>query len=62
MGDENRIAGKVKEFGGKVTGDDKLETEGKTQNVKGKVENAVDEAKDKAEGAIEGLRGGDRKD
>jgi uncharacterized protein YjbJ (UPF0337 family) len=57
MGDENKVAGKIKEIGGKVTGDDRLETEGKVQNAKGKVESAVDEAREKAKGALEGLRG-----
>jgi uncharacterized protein YjbJ (UPF0337 family) len=62
MGDENRIAGKVKELGGRVTGDKKLESEGKVQNAKGKVENAVDDVKDTARGAVEGITGRGSKD
>ena len=62
MGDENRIAGKVKEIGGKVTGDQELETEGKVQNARGKVENAVDDVKDKVKGAVRGITGRDTKD
>jgi uncharacterized protein YjbJ (UPF0337 family) len=62
MGDENRVAGKVKELGGKVTGDRELETEGKVQNARGKVENAVEDMKETAKGAVEGARGGERKD
>jgi uncharacterized protein YjbJ (UPF0337 family) len=61
MGDENRVAGKVKELGGKVTGDRELETEGKVQNARGKVENAVEDMKETAKGAVEGARGGERK-
>lgn len=37
---------KVKEVAGKVTGDAKLETEGKTQQVAGKIQNAVGGFKD----------------
>jgi uncharacterized protein YjbJ (UPF0337 family) len=39
--DEDRVEGKVKEVGGKLTGDDSLENEGKAQGTWGK-------AKDKA--------------
>jgi uncharacterized protein YjbJ (UPF0337 family) len=39
--------GKVKEVGGKLTGDAKLEAEGKTQKAKGKVQNTIGGAKDK---------------
>jgi uncharacterized protein YjbJ (UPF0337 family) len=39
--------GKVKETGGKLTGDAKLEAEGKAQKAKGKVQNTIGGAKDK---------------
>jgi uncharacterized protein YjbJ (UPF0337 family) len=39
--------GKVKEAGGKLTGDAKLEAEGKAQKAKGKVQNTIGGAKDK---------------
>jgi uncharacterized protein YjbJ (UPF0337 family) len=51
--DKNRVGGMVdqakgaiKEVAGKVTGDAKLETEGKADKAAGKVENAVGGAKD----------------
>jgi uncharacterized protein YjbJ (UPF0337 family) len=51
--DKNRIEGsveqakgKVKEVAGKVTGDSKLEGEGKADQVAGKVQNAVGGIKD----------------
>lgn len=36
-GQEDQVAGKVKEFEGKVTGDAAKETEGKVQSAQGKV-------------------------
>jgi uncharacterized protein YjbJ (UPF0337 family) len=51
-GDADRLAGKVKELGGKVTGDRELETEGKTQHAEGKVENAIDDAAAKVKGTV----------
>nr|WP_295236109.1 CsbD family protein [uncultured Brevundimonas sp.] len=53
MADHDRIAGaakniggKIKEGVGKVTGDTKLQAEGKADQVEGKVQNAVGGAKD----------------
>ncbi len=40
-GSLHQAKGKVKEVAGKVTGDAKLETEGKTEKNAGKVQNAV---------------------
>ena len=55
--DEDRIKGSaeqakgvVKEAAGKVLGDKKLETEGKTDKVAGKVQNAVGGLKDAVRG------------
>jgi uncharacterized protein YjbJ (UPF0337 family) len=42
----HQVKGAVKEAAGKVTGDKKLETEGKGEKVAGKVQNAVGGAKD----------------
>lgn len=42
----NQVKGTVKEMAGKVTGDAKLEAEGKTDKMAGKVQNAVGGAKD----------------
>ena len=42
----------MKEVAGKATGDSKLETEGKTQQVAGKVQNAVGGFKDAVKEAV----------
>ena len=44
--------GKVKEVAGHVTGDKKLENEGKADQVKGAVHKAVGDAKDSAKQAF----------
>lgn len=53
MADQDRIdgaatnlGGKVKEAAGKLTGDEKLKAEGRADQVKGKVQNAVGGVKD----------------
>jgi len=55
-GEADQIAGKAKELQGKVTGDDELESEGKTQQGAGDVEHAVGEAGDKLKGAGQALK------
>jgi len=45
-GSAEQAKGKVKEWAGKVTGDAKTEGEGKTDQVKGKVQNTVGGFKD----------------
>jgi uncharacterized protein YjbJ (UPF0337 family) len=45
-GSANHAKGAIKEAAGKVTGDTKLETEGKVDKAAGKVQNAVGGAKD----------------
>lgn len=45
-GSAQSIKGKIKEVAGKVTGDSKLQAEGKADQVGGKVRNAVGGAKD----------------
>jgi uncharacterized protein YjbJ (UPF0337 family) len=42
----HQVKGSVKEAAGKVTGDKKLEAEGKGEKIGGKVQNAVGGAKD----------------
>ena len=42
----HQVKGSVKEAAGKLTGDKKLEAEGKGEKVGGKVQNAVGGAKD----------------
>ena len=49
-GAAKNIGGKLKEAAGKVTGDTKLETEGKADQVAGKVQNAVGGIKDTLRG------------
>jgi uncharacterized protein YjbJ (UPF0337 family) len=53
-GSMTNMKGSVKEGAGKLTGDSKLEAEGKMDKVKGKVQNAVGGIKD-------ALKGDDRK-
>ena len=45
-GAAKNMGGKIKEAAGKVTGDTKLQAEGKADQVEGKVQNAVGGAKD----------------
>mgnify|MGYP002629944094 CR=1 FL=1 len=52
-GAAEQAKGKVKEFTGKVTGDSKLENEGKADQVAGKVQNTVGGMKDAAKEALE---------
>jgi uncharacterized protein YjbJ (UPF0337 family) len=49
-GSAQQAKGAVKEAAGKVLGDKKLETEGKTDKVAGKVQNAIGGLKDAVRG------------
>ena len=49
-GAAKNIGGKIKETAGKVTGDTKLQAEGKADQVEGKVQNAVGGLKDTLRG------------
>jgi len=49
-GSAAQAKGKVKEVAGKVTGDSKLQSEGKADQVKGKLQNAVGGLKDTLRG------------
>jgi uncharacterized protein YjbJ (UPF0337 family) len=49
-GSANQAKGTIKEMAGKVTGDAKLESEGKADKVAGKVQNAVGGLKDTLRG------------
>ena len=55
-GTTDKIKGAVKEGVGKVTGDRRTETEGKTDQVKGDVKNAARDVSDAAKGARDSLR------
>ena len=46
-GAAKNIGGKIKEAAGKVTGDSKLQAEGKADQVEGKVQNTVGGVKDR---------------
>jgi uncharacterized protein YjbJ (UPF0337 family) len=46
----------IKEFAGRVTGNKKLETEGKVDQVKGAIHNAAGDAKDAGKEAIDTLK------
>jgi uncharacterized protein YjbJ (UPF0337 family) len=48
----HQVKGSVKEAAGKVSGDKKLEAEGKGEKVAGKVQNAVGGAKDSVRDAL----------
>ncbi len=48
-----QVAGTVKEGVGKLTGDAKLQTEGKAEKLAGKVQNAVGGAKDSVRDALD---------
>jgi len=52
-GSAEQAKGKVKEVAGKVTGDAKLESEGKTQKIAGKVQNTIGGMKDAVKEAVE---------
>lgn len=56
-GTADNVKGNIKETAGAVTGDEKLENEGKTDQLVGKLKDAVDDVKDAAEGAIDKVRG-----
>ena len=65
----DRIAGKAKEAAGKVTGNKETETEGRLQNIEGKVAEKFGEVKDEVaekaddvKGAVKGVAARFKKD
>lgn len=54
---KDKLSGRLKEGAGKLTGDKEVETEGKVQQGKADVADAVQDAKDTVKGAVDGLRG-----
>lgn len=52
QGSAEQAKGKLKEVAGKVTGDTKLESEGKAQKVAGKIQNTVGGMKDAFKEAV----------
>ena len=55
-GAADKAVGKTKEAAGHVTGNKKLETEGKVDQVKGAAHTAAGDAKDAGKEAIEAVR------
>lgn len=53
QGSAEQAKGKVKEVAGKVTGDAKLESEGKAQKAAGKIQNMVGGMKDAVKEAVD---------
>ncbi len=53
-GSAKNLGGKFKEGAGKLTGDAKLESEGKADQIEGKAQNAVGGIKDSAREALDG--------
>ncbi|MET7755863.1 CsbD family protein [Streptomyces sp. NPDC005389] len=53
--DTEKAKGKLKEAAGKATGDKRLETEGKTDQVKGKVREAGEAVVERAKGVRDSL-------
>lgn len=60
-GTVDKIKGSIKEAVGKVTGDRRLESEGKTDQVKGDVKNAGHDIKEAVKGVRDSLKDEQRK-
>ena len=57
MADEKeKLAGKAKEVTGKATGDERLESEGRTQRTTEETKEKVEELGDKAKGVVQGVK------
>jgi len=54
--DRDKLAGKTKETAGKVTGDDRLESEGRTQHDTAEGKEKAKGAADKAKGMVKGIK------
>ena len=52
----DKVFGKAKEVAGRVTGNKRLETEGKVDQAKGAVRNAAGDAKDAGKKAIDSIK------
>jgi uncharacterized protein YjbJ (UPF0337 family) len=58
--DADEMKGKLKETAGKATGNERLESEGRTDQVKGKAKDAADDAADAVRGVRDSLTDDDR--
>ncbi len=52
----DKAKGKAKEMVGKVTGNERMQAEGKTDQAKAKLREVADEARERAEGVRDSLR------
>lgn len=59
---KDKLGGQAKEGLGKLTGDKETETEGQAQQGKADVKDKLQDARDTVKGALDGLRGQDKKD
>ena len=59
---KDKLGGQAKEGLGKLTGDKEAETEGQAQQGKADAKDKLQDARDTAKGALDGLRGQDKKD
>ncbi|MEV5125105.1 CsbD family protein [Streptomyces decoyicus] len=60
MGDKgamDKMKGKAKQKAGKVMGDERLKSEGRTDEAKGKAKSAMGNAKENAQGMKDSLKG-----
>ena len=53
QGSAEQAKGKIKEIAGKITGDTKLESEGKAEKAAGKIQNTVGGIKDTIKEAVD---------
>ena len=52
----DQLEGKAKEIGGKLTGNEELETEGRTQKAAEDTKEKIEEGVDMVKGAVKGVR------
>lgn len=57
MANKDELKGRAKEAAGDLTGNDRLQNEGKADKAEGKVKDAVDTVRDKAGEAVDKLKG-----
>ncbi|MGV9880133.1 CsbD family protein [Streptomyces sp. NPDC003006] len=55
-GSMDKMKGKAKEMGGKISGDDRRTAEGRTDQAKGGAKKAMDSARDKAKGMKDSMK------
>ena len=59
---KDKLGGQAKEGLGKLTGDKETEAEGQAQQGKADTKDKLQDARDTVKGAVDGLRGQDKKD